>query len=122
MAQKSRSRTITFQVQEERDKDIWLWLNSMNYGQPSKTIRTLLGVVAKAWVASAPNPGETMEAFVEKKMGHDKQNMNLDKQKKSSDKQTPDTSIQAIAEAERTQQTLSKSLAAALLEMDKDFG
>lgn len=121
MAKKGRSRTITFQVQEERDKDIWLWLKSMNYGQPSKTIRILLGVVAKAWVASAPNPSETMEAFVERRMSHDQQNTNPDKKKKSGNKQTPDTAIKSIAETEKTQ-TLSKSLAAALLEMDKDFG
>ncbi|EQD37372.1 DNA topoisomerase III, partial [mine drainage metagenome] len=66
--EKNLFKTITFQVQAERDKDIWLWLRAMNYGQPSKTIRILLGVVAKAWTASAPDARETLESFVGKRM------------------------------------------------------
>lgn len=105
-----RSRIITFQVQEERDGDLWIWLQSMKYGQPSKTIRTLLGVVAKAWLSSAPDARDTMETFVGKKLKEKDETQRPDNHKKDN-MQKPDE-----------QQKLSASMASALLEMDKDFG
>lgn len=80
----------------------------MKYGQPSKTIRTLLGVVAKAWLSSAPDSHATMESFVGAKMKTRTESENMPKK----DTQKP----------EKGEQKLSTSMASALLEMDKDFG
>ncbi len=108
-----RSRIITFQVQEERDGDLWIWLQSMKYGQPSKTIRTLLGVVAKAWLSSAPDARGTMETFVGKKLKEKDEAQNTQK---------PDNTKKNNMQKPDEQQKLSSSMASALLEMDKDFG
>ena len=113
-----RSRIITFQVQEERDGDLWIWLQSMKYGQPSKTIRTLLGVVAKAWLSSAPDSRVTMESFVGAKM-----KTRTEPEKPFAGMARSDTSQNMPKKDTQKpeKQKLSASMASALLEMDKDF-
>ncbi len=123
--EKNLFKTITFQVQAERDKDIWLWLRAMNYGEPSKTIRILLGVVAKAWAASAPDARETLESFVGKRMNaemHENTEKHTEKHKITLSEQPSGTSQNMQKPIQDTVQALPKNIAAALLEMDKDFG